>query len=178
MTFRTVSLRIPTLDDAAAVFACTDAERERLRRWLPWVDSTLTQADSAAFLQLTIDWRAKDGSQVWLIDVNGEFAGVIDLHGISRLNRSAYIGYWLSARFEGQGVMGEAVRLLLAEAFGPQALNRVVVDAAIDNPRSWGVAKRLGFQQEGVLREYLCYHGEFYDAYQYSLLAREWQAQA
>lgn len=175
MTSRTVCLVLPTLAAAAQMFACVDAERERLRRWLPWVDKTQSEADSATFLQFAIDQRAANASQIWLIEVDGEFAGVIDLHAICRLNNRAAIGYWLSARFEGQGVISAAVRLLLAEAFGPQALNRVVIDAAAANLRSCAVAERLGFQFEGVMRQYLRYHGEYYDGRQYSLLASEWR---
>lgn len=115
MTSPAVRLVLPTLEAAPVMFACVNAERERLRRWLPWVDKTLSEADSAAFLQFAIAQRAANADQIWLIEVDGEFAGVVDLHAICRVNNRAAIGYWLSARFEGQGVISAAVRLLLAE---------------------------------------------------------------
>ena len=42
------ALRVLREDDAAELFALTDANRAYLRRWLPWVDLVTSEEDSAA----------------------------------------------------------------------------------------------------------------------------------
>ncbi|WP_434629558.1 GNAT family N-acetyltransferase [Chromobacterium sp. CV08] len=170
-----VMLRGPRLDDAETLFSLVDASRATLRQWLPWVDGTVGVDDSRRFLAGVVD-GARDGSAcaTWLIEVDGGMAGCIDIHGISRLNRSGYLGYWLADAHVGKGVMRRAVAQALDIGFGELELNRLCIDAAVDNVRSCRVAERLGFRREGVLREYLRLHGRYHDACQYSMLAREW----
>jgi ribosomal-protein-serine acetyltransferase len=53
-------------------------------------------------------------------------------------------------------------------------LNRITLSTAIDNYRSRAVAERLGFVQEGTLREAEWIKHQFVDHALYSLLRREW----
>jgi ribosomal-protein-serine acetyltransferase len=174
-----VALRAPAVDDAPDLFARVDESRAALRQWLPWVDQTLSVDDSRVFLQ-EIAGGERNGARcaTWLIEADGELAGCIDIHAISQLNRSAYIGYWLADRFVGRGLMRQAVRQALDIGFGELGLNRLGIAAAMANTRSRAVAERLGSTREGVLREYLCLRGQYLDACQYSMLAREWRARS
>ena len=43
-----------------------------------------------------------------------------------------------------------------------------------ENQRSQRILMKLGFQMEGLLREYFCRDGTYNDQLQYSLLRREW----
>ncbi|WP_445989591.1 GNAT family N-acetyltransferase [Chromobacterium haemolyticum] len=169
-----VSLSAPELSDAPALFALINANRDALRPWMPWEPLTRSEADSRAFLESAAVGRQIGKAYTWLVLRGGELAGVCDLHAIDALNGHAFVGYWLDSRQVGQGVMQAALRLLLAEAFGPLGLHRVAIDAAADNRRGCAVAERLGFRYEGVLREYLLLQGRYCDARQYSLLAHEW----
>jgi ribosomal-protein-serine acetyltransferase len=54
-------------------------------------------------------------------------------------------------------------------------LNRVGIEAAPNNPRSRALAERLGFREEGVLREAERFADDDYrDLVLYSMLASEW----
>lgn len=55
-------------------------------------------------------------------------------------------------------------------------LQKVVISCAIDKLRSRAVAERLGFVQEGVLRQVVRLHGRSVDGVFYGLLAKEWHA--
>jgi ribosomal-protein-serine acetyltransferase len=92
--------------------------------------------------------------------------------------RSAEVGYWLDAGFVGRGLVTRAVTAVLDHAFGPLGLDRVGLQAVADNTRSRSVAERLGFTQEGVLREYAAFPDERRDLVVYGLLAREWRRAA
>ena len=55
-------------------------------------------------------------------------------------------------------------------------LNRIEALVYVGNDRSLRLLRQLGFKQEGVLRDYFCLAGKFYDHALLSLLRREWQA--
>ncbi|POZ63721.1 GNAT family N-acetyltransferase [Chromobacterium alticapitis] len=171
-----ISLLPPSVVHAERLFALIEASRASLRAWLPWVDATRSVEDSRAFLTGVTD-GARDGAgcACWLIELNGELAGCIDIHGISKLNGSGLLGYWLADRFVGRGIMSGVVAQVLDVGFDDLGLNRIVIVAGVENARSRAVAERLGFAREGVQRDGLRLHGRFHDACQYSMLAREWR---
>ncbi|OQS09526.1 hypothetical protein B0T37_13985 [Chromobacterium violaceum] len=167
----------PDIIHAGRLFALIDQSRDTLRAWLPWVDATRNEEDSRQFLAGVAE-GARNGSVCasWLIERDGELAGCIDIHGISKLHRSGFLGYWLADRFVGKGVMSEAAAQALDIGFGALELNRIVIVAGVENVRSRAVAESLGFVREGVQREGLHLDGRYHDACQYSMLAGEWRA--
>ena len=54
-------------------------------------------------------------------------------------------------------------------------LNRIEATTHTENQRSQHVLAKLGFQKEGLLREFYCRDGLYNDQVQFSLLHREWQ---
>ena len=54
------ALRVLREDDAAELFALTDANRAFLRRWLPWVDLVMSEDDSRSFLE-TVTLQREEG---------------------------------------------------------------------------------------------------------------------
>ncbi|MCD5327728.1 GNAT family N-acetyltransferase [Chromobacterium piscinae] len=172
-----IALLPPDVIHAERLFALIDESRGTLRAWLPWVDATRSVEDSRQFLAGAADGARNGGACAsWLIERDGELAGCIDIHGISRLHRSGFLGYWLADRFVGGGVMGEAVAQALDIGFGKLALNRIAIVAGVANARSRALAECLGFVREGAQREGLHLHGRYHDACQYSMLAGEWRA--
>jgi ribosomal-protein-serine acetyltransferase len=85
------------------------------------------------------------------------------------------IGYWISAKFEGNGIITHSCKALIAYAFNELKLNRVEIRCATENGRSRAIPERLGFKLEGVLRESEWRHTRFYDMAIYGLLQNEWK---
>lgn len=170
----TPELRPLAESDAAELYGVVDANRAHLAPWMPWAASQ-TQAGTLAFIRQTIDQEDRDDGFQRALIVDGEIAGVIGFHRIDHENRSTTIGYWLAERFQGRGLMTAAVRELVAHAFGEWALHRVELRVAPNNERSRALAKRLGFREEGRLREAERFaDDDFRDLVVYSLLAEEW----
>jgi RimJ/RimL family protein N-acetyltransferase len=67
-----------------------------------------------------------------------------------------------------------AVTAVLDQAFGPLGLHRVALHTDAGNERSRMLARRLGFTEEGVLREAVVFPNERRDEVVYGLLARDW----
>ena len=163
------------LDDAADLFALTDANRAHLRTWLPWLDGVRRLEDTRAFIR-TAEMQASrnDGAQ-FAVRVDGAIAGVIGHHRIDWRNRHTSLGYWLGAAYQGRGLVTAACRSLVAHAFDAARLNRVEIRCAVGNRRSCAIPRRLGFRQEGVLREAEWLYDHFVDHVIFGMLASDWR---
>lgn len=161
---------------APELFALVDANREHLRRWLPWVDRTREVSDTAAFIQGCLESLAAGKGLEFGIWWDARIAGVIGLFGTDSPNRSAAIGYWLSKAAEGRGIVSKACPVVLRYAFGELGLHRVQICCAQDNRRSQGIPERLGFVREGILRGAERIGDTYADLVVFGLLAEEWKA--
>jgi RimJ/RimL family protein N-acetyltransferase len=74
----------------------------------------------------------------------------------------------------GKGIGSDAMRLLLNFAFGELNLRRVQLTVFAYNVPAMRLYKKLGFQREGLFREFLMRDGQVYDLLLYALLRREW----
>lgn len=86
----------------------------------------------------------------------------------------AEIGYEIAPQCQGQGLMREALTAMLHFGFGPMQLNRIEAFVVPENEPSVRLLRRLGFQQEGFLREYGFWKKRFHDQLLLSLLKKDW----
>ena len=175
-------LRLLQKDDAAQMFALTDANREYLRSWLPWLDAIEGVNDTQNFIlhtrQQAID-RQGFVAAIWELSgadsrQKDRIVGVIGLNKIEWQDRIGYIGYWLGEFDRGRGIMTSACRVLIDYAFLKLNLNRLVIACASENHRSRSIPIRLGFSHEGVARDAEWLYDRFVDHEIYALLLREW----
>lgn len=114
----------------------------------------------------------------WAVTRQGDnrLIGTIGYHQLDLRHHHAEIGYELLPAFWGQGIMTEAVTAVLHHAFTTMKLHRVeaIVDPA--NQRSAGLLRKVGFTEEGYLRERFYDNGRFVDDWFFSILAHEFLA--
>jgi ribosomal-protein-serine acetyltransferase len=168
-----IALRVLRKEDARELFALTDANRDHLRAWLPWVDVVRAEADTRSFIDVTIKQREAGRGPTFAVLRDGAIVGIVGFRPIDRVNRVGEIGYWLAAGCQGRGVMTSCCRFLVRYAFLTLDLNRVEIAAAVGNGRSRAVPERLGFKLEGVLREREDLYGTYVDHAMYSQLRSE-----
>jgi RimJ/RimL family protein N-acetyltransferase len=79
-------------------------------------------------------------------------------------DKKAELGYWLANNYRGNGYMMEAVRLLEQELF-KNGFNKIIIRNDVLNKGSVNVAKNLGYELEGVLKQdnWLPYENRFRD---------------
>jgi ribosomal-protein-serine acetyltransferase len=158
--------------DAEQAFAEIDQNRDRLRDWFPWVDTTRSAEDVRAFIERCLASEGKQRS--FGIYVDGVLAGNVGL-GLNEDN-AGEVGYWITEAFQGRGLVTSATRALISYGFGERGLRRIQLTAAVENERSRAVAVRLGMTQEGVLRKAGRIRDDRYlDLVMYSILREEWQ---
>jgi ribosomal-protein-serine acetyltransferase len=166
-----------TAADAEPAFQVVDAERDRLREWLPWVDGTTSVEIEREFLR-TVELANSTGAGLHAtIRLDGAFAGLVGFR-IDPLHRSAEIGYWLAAAAVGRGVMTRVVSAMFEVAFADLGLHRVELLAATGNARSRAIAERLGMSLEGTRREAEELPSGWVDLVMYALLAQDWPGDA
>lgn len=78
--------------------------------------------------------------------------------------------YWLGEPYSAQGIMTEALGAVVQKLFSREQIASVTVRVFADNPGSGRLLRRLGFRQEGHLREaVLGYDGVLHDDLLFSL---------
>lgn len=85
------------------------------------------------------------------------------------------IGYELAKAHWRQGIMTEALGAVIEFGFQAIALNRIEAMVMLENTASVKLLQKLGFLEEGILREYGYWKGQFHDLRIFSLLKKDYQ---
>lgn len=83
----------------------TDSCRPYLKEWPPWVDGSKNVEDTKSFIEVTKQQFASNNGFQAGIWYKGSIAGVIGFHGMNWSHKLTSIGYWLGARYQGNGIM-------------------------------------------------------------------------
>lgn len=160
-------VRLGALADADAP-ELAEANRASPGLHAPWVAPF---TDLAGFTA----WRAAEPGRVSLlarVAADGAVVGLFNLSQIAMGNFcSAYLGFYASQAQAGQGLMTEALGLVLAHAFGPLGLHRVEANIQPENLRSIALVRRAGFRREGFSPRYLKIGGDWRDHERWAVLA-------
>ena len=109
---------------------------------------------------------------VFLKDSN-TLIGKIMLFSIDNESKRAEIGFGISRDFWGKGIVAEAANALIDYAFNKLNLRRIEAEVDPDNNASAKALTRLGFVQEGLLRQRWEINGVISDSAMYGLLAKD-----
>jgi ribosomal-protein-serine acetyltransferase len=168
-------LRLLEEADAEAVYAVTAANREYLAQWMPWAAKS-TLENTLEFIRAARKQLAENqGFQAAIVE-DGGIVGAVGFHRLDWENLATRIGYWIAEPAQGHGTVTRAVAALADHAFRGWKLKRVEIRAGVDNHRSRAIPERLGFQEEGVLRQAERVGDRFVDHVVYAMLAEDWSA--
>ncbi|NGP45911.1 GNAT family N-acetyltransferase [Bacillaceae bacterium SIJ1] len=102
------------------------------------------------------------------------FIGSCGFHECSPRNARVEMGYELDPFFWGNGYATEALATMIHWGFSEGRLLRIGATVMPENKASLKLLTRLGFQQEGLLKDYIMQDGELRDVIMHRLLKREW----
>jgi RimJ/RimL family protein N-acetyltransferase len=168
----TVYLRPPHRADAGVItswFNNQDVLRTILR-YQPmtvhaeeeWIDS-ITRSDKD--LVLVIATKSDD-----------QLVGITGLHAIDWQSRHASFGILIGETAHwGRGYGRQATQLLVDHAFLTLNLNRVALQVLAHHERGRQLYHRVGFVEEGVLRQQLFREGQYHDLVAMALLRDDWE---
>ncbi|MGH7724754.1 MAG: GNAT family N-acetyltransferase [Candidatus Eiseniibacteriota bacterium] len=174
ITGRKVRLRSLREDDLKNAFATMNnsAVTRYLRFMRPW-----SVVEEKAWIE-----RAMKNDDPTLVNLaiettDGEYVGATGLMQIDPRNRDAELGIVIGRPEDwGRGLGTEATLLLLRHAFEELNLHRVHLRVFDYNERARKSYKKLGFEEEGRLREAHYRHGAWHDVVIMGILAEEFYA--
>jgi ribosomal-protein-serine acetyltransferase len=159
--------------DALSVFQIIDDNRASFRIWLPFVDFTLSVQDTINYINSIYEPKAANQELVFVVIYKQENVGLIGFKDTDKSNKKTEIGYWLSEKAQGKGIMTQCVQYLIDCAFEVLDINRIQIKCAVKNSKSLAIPERLGFKLEGVERDgELLVDNIFTDLNVYSLIKR------
>jgi ribosomal-protein-serine acetyltransferase len=168
-------LKLLELRHADEIHAILTHNVSHLQVELPWLHDQLTLSDATEYIQAGLDRFAVNNglrAGIWYAD---QLAGIVSLHSVVWPDRKASLGYWLGESFQGKGLVTKSCRALVNYALSELKLHRLEIQCATENWRSRKVADRLGFTQEGILRQSWWTRDHFMDMVVYGLLVPDWK---
>jgi RimJ/RimL family protein N-acetyltransferase len=111
-------------------------------------------------------WRKQPREQI----------GQIQVKNIGWEIPSAELGYFIDRSAQRRGYASESIGRILGLAFQQLGFQRIFVRILPSNRESFSLAKKLGFQEEGLHRRaFRCGFGELHDVHYLSLTREDYQ---
>lgn len=134
-------------------WAADHLSERSFRRRVAWSDREIVNDRAYPFLIFLAD---EPGPQ--------RLIGGLTLENVRRgAAQSASLGYWLGPSFQGQGLMTEALGLVIGFAYSDLGLSRLEAACLPENDRSRRLLERRGFAEEALLHGYLQINGVWRD---------------
>lgn len=169
-----ITVRTLHPDDAAELFQLVERNRSRLQLWIHpgALPETLEAArrftiecfinslddpeedmtSSNDYLQELGHYHLPPNPPVEMgIRVNEKLAGEIMLSRLPETITTAEFGYWISAEWEGQGIITRCVCALMEYAIDFMGIDAFMIGCAVDNLRSRAVPERLGYRLHATI---------------------------
>jgi len=166
--------------DVGAIHKAVSQSLTELQPWLPWASPDYSRSVSQHFVRDSMgawdDGRAFDFG-IRRPEEPNRHVGNVSVWFTSRANQVGEIGYWVRTGETGKGVCTEVTARILQIAFEELRLHRVTLRIALGNRGSERVAEKLGFLQEGTLREDVKVGGRWLDHTLWGLLDAEWRVE-
>jgi diamine N-acetyltransferase len=163
-------------------------ERDDLPRFVEWFADPEVRRHLLVYLPFSLaqeerwfeDLQGRLERQEMLVlaieTTEGVHIGNLGLHAIDWKNRNAELGILIGEKaYWNQGYGTDAIRTLLGLAFREMNLHRVFLRVDADNARGIRCYEKVGFQQDGTLRDAVFKEGRYLDQYVMSILRAEFE---
>lgn len=119
--------------------------------------------------------RPGEGIALFLVDRANDERIVGDINFSNIVHgpfRACHVGFKVDEEFEGRGMMEKALSVCCEMMFRRIGMHRIMANYRPENRRSAALLKRVGFEIEGLARDYLHLDGDWRDHVLTSLVAR------
>jgi ribosomal-protein-alanine N-acetyltransferase len=110
---------------------------------------------------------------VGVLKENNEIVGTCGFNNIDHYNMSAEIGGELSTEHWGKKMAGEAVYEIIRFGFNVMNLHTIQAKVSPGNKGAILILKQMGFKQEALFTDRVCFNGKFSDLAIFSLIKGE-----
>lgn len=166
------SIRLRSLRKSDATRICGIVNEPEIRRAMVTIKYPFAETDALRFIEKSDSLHTR---RFGLVGENqDEILGSVSLLEIDADHSQAELSFFISKEASGRGLTTEAAKLALKFAFESLGLNRIYAFHLVENSASAKILAKLGFTNEGVLRERVKIEGRFYDVKMSSFLKNEW----
>jgi ribosomal-protein-alanine N-acetyltransferase len=152
--------------------------RAYLKPWEPVRDESHCYPSGWHSRLSAINELQKQGSAYYFALLDPEedqIRGVANFTNVLRGSFYAcYLGYSLGEKWQGQGLMFEAVQTAIRYMQRQQHIHRIMANYMPHNKRSGNLLQRLGFEREGYAKDYLLIDGKWQDHVLTALTTPNW----
>lgn len=162
-------LREIVSEDAQSIFDCFS--NDDVTRYYGQDSLTSIEQAQQFVTFFTKNYSEKRGIR-WGIERKGQegLIGTIGFNAWSSKHRRAEIGYELHPQYWHNGFAKEAALKVISYGFNDLHLTRIGAVVFTENTASNGLLTKLGFEKEGLLRNYIYQTGVAHDTIAYSIL--------
>jgi ribosomal-protein-alanine N-acetyltransferase len=167
-------LRLLSPDDAAALAGAYVRNQDHLKRWEPRrPDEFFTADGQRAVIAGRLEQVELGLYDCWVLWHGTQVVGTANLQNIVRgAMQGADVGYWVDADHVRKGLATAALEHLVQRA-RDLGLHRVGASTRLDNRPSQGVLLRCGFEQYGLIRQFLYLDGAWRDSVLFNLVLHD-----
>jgi [ribosomal protein S5]-alanine N-acetyltransferase len=162
-----VRLTVVRRGDAQTLLAFQLENREHFQPWEPLRSDEFFTLPAAEQRLVTMEEQMVSGSALHLLlrgALTGAVLGQCNFTNIVRGPfQACFLGFSIGSRYEGRGLMSEALGAAIDYVFGHYRLHRIMANHRPENVRSGNVLTKLGFEREGLARAYLKINGVWAD---------------
>lgn len=113
----------------------------------------------------------------FVVERDGVSVGLVELVEINHLHRRAEFQIIIAPEHQGKGYAAPATVLAIEYAFFVLNLYKLFLVVDCDNPAALAVYRKLGFQDEGILRHEFFVNGQYRDALRMAIFQPDFLAQ-
>lgn len=127
---------------------------------------------------LTEKWTYPDNmpdSMVFDLWKDEKLIGQAAFKSIRWFNRKAELSLFIHPDYQGKKIGSKIMEAMIGHAFMQLNLHRLEAEIIEYNPAALRLVEKLGFVNEGRLREARYFDGKYYDILRYGLLKSEYQ---
>lgn len=149
--------RVDCLNDSnvsSGIFIDLPVSLEATRKWIESIRGVATRRD-------------------FTLEVDTEIVGFCGLANINHKNGVAELYIFLASHFQGKGLGGRSLRLLLSFAKHELGLRKINLYVSEGNDAAISLYRKAGFELEGTLKSQSWFRGQYVDRHIFSLFLND-----
>jgi RimJ/RimL family protein N-acetyltransferase len=183
MTYQPFRFELPLTGDRLSLVPFELSDLERLAAFFAepgnlyyYLPDTLLPRNRAQLLAMMEDWNDGKENFVFTCRYQDQPIGLLTVSDLDPVAGKAELGIMLAGEeSRGKGLAFEAMELILAYAFGELRLHRLYARVAPGNEPSVRLFQKLGFKEEGRIRDAMRRGDGYVDLLLFGLLEDEYR---
>lgn len=169
-----LSLALIDFSFAKQWLAIIKNEREYLSEWLSWPLDAYDESFYLDFTRSQLQLYAENKALTCIILYKDQYVGNVSFNSLNHELKCCEIGYWLSKKFQGKGIMSRSVTKMISLGFEKYDMHKIKIAVAIENRKSRAVPERLGFNVESIIIKREKMNGKLFDFVIYGISREDW----